>query len=281
MIAPADPANYSLMLDLIVANNQIGFKKLEAHCDQMSLARSIGPMIEVNSSEGDLRKQLVRIGRWMNRLGFAPGTSGNLSARLDEGRILSTPTGCSKCLLHSSDMVVVDIDGKQLSGSRLVSSEIEMHRAIYRRRPDVTGVVHAHPPIATAFASSGIALDEPLCSEIVMTLGSVPLAPYATTGSAELGHSLAPYIADHDAILMANHGVVTYGVTLLDAFMKMETVEHFAMICLITRQLGGGKPLSREVMPELLDARRKYRQNLEKRPDLQREKKGLRSIAST
>jgi L-fuculose-phosphate aldolase len=92
-----------------------------------------------------------------------------------------------------------------------------------------------------------------------MTLGSVPLAPYATTGSEEVGHSLAPFIADHDAILMANHGVVTYGVTLLDAFMKMETVEHFAKICLITRQLGGGKPLSQDVIPELLDARRNGR----------------------
>ena len=238
-------------------------------------------MTEAKPSEGDLRKQLVRFGRWMNRLGFAPGTSGNLSARLDPDRILATPTGCSKYLLHASHMVIVDIDGKQLSGSRCVTSEIDMHLTIYRMRSDVKGVVHAHPPIATAFASSGIALDEPLCSEIVMTLGSVPLAPYATTGSAEVGQTLVPFIPDHDAMLMANHGAVAYGATLLDAFMKMETVEHFAKICLITRQLGGGKPLREDAMSELFEARRKYRRNLAICPNLQPEEKDLRSIAST
>jgi L-fuculose-phosphate aldolase len=226
-------------------------------------------MTDAKPSEVDLRKQLVRFGRWMNRLGFAPGTSGNLSARLDRDRILATPTGCSKFLLHASDMVIVDIDGNQLSGTRRVTSEIDMHLTIYRMRSDVRGVVHAHPPTATAFASSGIALDEPLCSEIVMTLGTVPLAPYATTGSSRLGNSLAPFIPDHDAILMANHGTVTYGPTLLDAFMQMETVEHFARICLITRQLGGGKPLRNDMLSELFEARKRYRENMGLHPELE------------
>jgi len=226
-------------------------------------------MTEASPSEIDLRKQLVRFGRWMNRLGFAPGTSGNLSARLDAERILATPTGCSKFLLHASDMVIVDLDGNQLSGARRVTSEIDMHLTIYRMRGDVRGIVHAHPPTATAFASSGIALDEPLCSEIVMTLGTVPLAPYATTGSSSLGSSLAPFISDHDAILMANHGAVTYGATLLDAFMRMETVEHFARICVVTRQLGGGKPLMHEMLSELIEARSRYRRNMEMQPELE------------
>jgi L-fuculose-phosphate aldolase len=218
-------------------------------------------MNEARPSERDLRKQLVRFGRWINRLGFAPGTSGNLSARLDGDLILATPTGCSKFLLEPSDMVIVDLDGNQLSGSRRVTSEIDMHLTIYRMRSDVAGVVHAHPPTATGFASAGIALDEPLCSEIVMTLGVVPLAPYATTGSQSLGQSLAPFIANHDAILMSNHGAVTYGSTLLDAFLQMETVEHFAKVCLIARQLGGGQPLRHDMLHELYEARSKYRRN--------------------
>jgi L-fuculose-phosphate aldolase len=226
-------------------------------------------MIDTVPSEVDLRKQLVRFGRWMNRLGFAPGTSGNLSARLDEYRILATPTGCSKFLLHPSDMVIVDIDGNQLAGARRVTSEIDMHLTIYRMRRDVKGVVHAHPPTATAFASSGIALDEPLCSEIVMTLGSVPLAPYATTGSLRLSRSLEPFIPDYDAILMANHGAVTYGATLLDAFMQMETVEHFAKVCLIVRQLGGGQPLRHDMLPELFEARKRYRLNAGMHPEFE------------
>lgn len=219
-------------------------------------------MIEASSSEYELRKKLVRFGRWINRLGFAPGTSGNLSVRLTADLILATPTGCSKFLLHPSDMVIVDLDGNQLSGARRVTSEIDMHLTIYRMRSDVGGVVHAHPPTATAYASAGIALDEPLCSEIVMTLGAVPLAPYATTGSQSLGQSLRPFIAEHDAILMANHGAVTYGATLLDAFMQMETVEHFAKVCLITRQLGGGKPLRHDMLSELFEARDRYRRNM-------------------
>lgn len=225
-------------------------------------------MNEAMPAESALRKELVRFGRWMNRLGFAPGTSGNLSVRLDAERILATPTGCSKCMLRASDMVVVDLQGNQLSGTRRVTSEIDMHLAIYRMRSDVQGVVHAHPPTATAFASSGIALDEPLCSEIVMTLGSVPLAPYATTGSPELSASLAPFVPDHDAILMANHGVVTCGDSLQNAFLKMETVEHFAQVCLITRQLGCGKPLREDAMSQLFEARRRYRNNVEVRTSL-------------
>jgi L-fuculose-phosphate aldolase len=228
-------------------------------------------MNEAEPSELCLRKELVRFGRWVNRLGFAPGTSGNLSVRLDADRILATPTGCSKFLLHASDMVVVNLQGDQLSGTRRVTSEIDMHLTIYRMRSDVQGVVHAHPPTATAFASAGIALDEPLCSEIVMALGSVPLAPYATTGSPELSASLAPFIPEHDAILMANHGVVTCGVTLRDAFLQMETVEHFAQVCLITRQLGCGKPLKEGAIAQLLEARRRYKKNVEIRTNAERE----------
>jgi L-fuculose-phosphate aldolase len=125
----------------------------------------------------------------------------------------------------------------------------------------VQAVVHAHPPIATGFASCGLALEEPLCSEVVMALGSVPLAPYATTGTADVASSIQPLIVDHDAVLLANHGVVTAGDTLQNAFMRMETVEHFAHICLVARQLGCAQPLSCDHLQQLAEARSRYERN--------------------
>ena len=212
----------------------------------------------VPENSGELRRQLTRFSHWMYRLGFAPGTSGNLSVRLDEHCVLATPTGCSKALLRPIDMVVVDYDGRVLSGTRNVTSEIGMHLAVYRSRPDVNAVIHAHPPIATGFASCGLALDAPLCAEIVMTLGKIPLAPYATTGTDEVAESLQPFLRDHDAILMANHGLVSYGKDLLDAFMKMETCEHFAQVCLTARQLGCSKLLEDDALSKLQHARARY-----------------------
>jgi L-fuculose-phosphate aldolase len=195
------------------------------------------------SAETMHRKQLARFGKWLYRLGFVPGTAGNLSVRLSE------------------DMVVVDMEGRRVCESRNVTSEIGMHLAIYRQRPDVQAVVHAHPPIATGFASCGLALEEPLCSEIVMALGSIPLAPYATTGTNDVASSIQPLIVDHDAVLLANHGVVTAGGTLQDAFMRMETVEHFAHICLVARQLGCPQPLSPDHLQQLAEARSRYERN--------------------
>ncbi len=139
-----------------------------------------------------LRQDLVRFGKMLHAQGFVAATDGNLSVRLDQGRILVTPTGFSKGMMSPEDMVIVDLHGKKLSGFYNPSSEITMHLTIYRMRPDVGAIVHAHPCTATGFASAGIALDEPLCSEIVITLGAVPLAPYATTGTMELSDSLRP-----------------------------------------------------------------------------------------
>ena len=194
------------------------------------------------------------------RLGFMPGASGNLSVRLDDQRLLVTPTGVSKFLLRSADMVIVDLQGRQLDGYRKVTSEVSMHLAVYRHRDDVTAVIHSHPPVATAFACVGRGLDEMLCQEAVMTLGVVPLATYATTGTEEVAASLAPFIPDHDAILMANHGAVSYGGTLLQAFQKMEIVEHLAQIALVTHQLGAPSILKHEQVKQLRDAKTRYLQ---------------------
>ena len=192
----------------------------------------------------------------LHSMGFVAATDGNLSVRLDEERVLVTPTCFSKGMMRPEDMVVVDLHGKKLSGAYNPSSEIVMHLTIYRMRPDVGAVVHAHPCTATGFASAGIALDEPLCSEIVITLGAVPLAPYATTGTMELSDSLRPFIPYHDAILMANHGVVTYGEDLCRAYMRMEAVEHYAKIVMTTRQLGTARSLGSRELEKLFEVRR-------------------------
>lgn len=218
-------------------------------------------VVQIDKPDRELRRQLTRFSKWMYRLGFAPGTSGNLSVRLGDEHILATPTGCSKYLLRPVDMVVVDLDGRLLSGTRNVTSEIGMHLAVYRTRADVRAVVHAHPPVSTAFASCGLALDAPLCAELVMTLGAIPLASYATTGTEEVGASLAPFLQDYDAVLLANHGLVTYGKDLLDAFMKLETTEHFAQVCLAAHQLGCRKLLDEEALEKLRHARLRYRSN--------------------
>lgn len=213
------------------------------------------------TSEHQHRDEIVRYGRLLHQQGFVAATDGNLSVRLDGGAVLCTPTCISKGMMAGDDLVMVDLDGHRLRGHREPSSEIAMHLLIYRMRPDVRGIVHAHPPTATGFAASGMALDQALVSEIVICLGSVPLARYATPGTPELSESLVPLIPTHDAILMANHGVVSYGADLTDAYMKMETVEHFAKIALVTHMLGSQKPLSPPEVARLVEARERYRMN--------------------
>jgi L-fuculose-phosphate aldolase len=213
-------------------------------------------------TEVELRRDLVRYSRLLYRLGYMPGTAGNLSVRLDASRLLVTPTGVSKFMLRPADMVIVDLGGKQLNGYRKMTSEVSMHLAIYRHRADVTAVVHSHPPIATAFTCVGRGLDEMLCQEAVMTLGVVPLATYAATGTEEVAASLTPFIPDHDAILLANHGAVSYGRNLLEAFQRMETVEHLAHITLVAHQLGAPRTLEHEQIRQLREAKARYLQNV-------------------
>jgi len=183
---------------------------------------------------------------------------GNLSVRLKDNRILVTPTCLSKGAMKPADMVIVDSEGQQVAGHRNVTSEIGMHLLIYRMRPDVEAICHAHPPTATGFAAAGIALTEPLVCEVVMGLGCIPLARYGTPGTSELAQTLEPYVPNYDAILMSNHGVVTYGDTLEHAYMKMETVEHFAQIALVTHLLGRQQPLKQVEIEKLMIARTKY-----------------------
>lgn len=164
-------------------------------------------------------------------------------------------------MMTPDDLVVTDFQGNQLSGTRRPSSELGMHLLIYRLRPDVSAVCHAHPPIATGHAAAGIALDRPILCELVIGLGRIPLARFGTPGTPELAEALAPLIPDHDAILMANHGVVTYGEDLLTAFLRMETVEHCAHVSLVTEILGKQQLLSDSNVQKLFGARARYRNN--------------------
>jgi L-fuculose-phosphate aldolase len=210
------------------------------------------------SAERKHREEIVRYGRMLHERGFVAAMDGNLSVRLDDQRILVTPTCISKGAMRSGDMVIVDLDGERVAGRRNVTSEIGMHLLIYRTRPDITAIVHAHPPTATGFAAAGMPLTEPLVCEVVMGLGCIPLARYGTPGTSELAKTLEPYVPHYDAILMSNHGVVTYGDTIEHAYMKMETVEHFAQIALVTHLLGRQQPLTGVDVEKLLIARTKY-----------------------
>jgi len=210
------------------------------------------------ASDRQHRLAIVQFGRLLQQNRFVAATDGNLSVRLDETRLLATPTCISKGRMGASDMVIVDMDGKRLAGKRRVSSEIGMHLLIYRLRPDVRGIVHAHPPTATGFAASGYDLNRPLVCEVVVGLGSIPLARYGTPGTPELTDALEPLIPHHDAILMANHGVVTFGSSLESAYMKMETVEHFAKIALVAHLLGNAQPLGEKEVEKLVAVRDRY-----------------------
>jgi len=212
-------------------------------------------------SERQYRNQMVSFGRMLHQRGYVAAMDGNLSVRLDDKRILATPTAMSKGSMRESDLVIVDREGRVIRGNHHVSSEIAMHLLIYRLRPDINGVVHAHPPTATGFAAAGLPLNQPLVCEVVIGLGSIPLAKYGTPGTPELGASLEPLIPDYDAILMSNHGVVTYGDSLSHAYMKMETVEHFAQIALVTHTLGRQQPLQGGDLEKLLAVRSKYEGN--------------------
>lgn len=205
----------------------------------------------------EVRQEIVRLGKLLHDKGFVAATDGNISVRLDERRVLATPTCLSKGMMTVEDLVVVDLQGRKLEGFREVSSEIAMHMMIYRKCPETSAIVHAHPPTATGFAAAGMPLDQPLVSEIVISLGTIPLAQYATPGTQELVDSLEPLVCEHHAILMANHGVVTHAEDLYTAYMHMETVEHFAKIALTTHLLGTQNLLPPRRVEELDEIRRR------------------------
>lgn len=210
-------------------------------------------------NETSLREQICEVGRRMYARGFVAANDGNISVRLSADRVLTTPTGVSKGFMSPERMAVVDMSGAPLDANK-PSSEIRMHLFIYRERPEVQAVVHAHPIYATGFATAGLALQECVAAEIIATLGSIPLARYGTPSTEDLAESLRPHVHRNDAYLLANHGVVAVGKDLWEAYYRLERVEHYANIILVSRQLGGEKILPQVEAEKLFALRGKYGQ---------------------
>jgi len=209
-------------------------------------------------TERELRQDIVDIGRFVWQKGWIAANDGNITVRLDSERVLCSPTGVCKGMMHPDDLIIVDMQGRKLEGRLQGTSEIAMHLAVYRLRPEIRSVVHAHPPVATGFATAGRPLNLALLPEVIIGLGCVPLAGYGLPGTPELIEPMLPLIPKYDAIMMGNHGVVSYGEDVHKAFFRMETVEHFARITLVAELLGGPTVLPKGEVQKLVDARQRY-----------------------
>lgn len=209
-------------------------------------------------SEEQIRADIVECGRRLWLRGFVASNDGNISVRLDDHRLITTPTAVSKGFMTPDMMVVTDLEGRKLAGERNASSELKMHLEVYRHRPDVRAVVHAHPPTATGFAVAGIPLDRAVLAEVITTLGSIPIAEYATPSTDELPAAVRRYITAHDGLLLANHGALAVAGDVYGAYYRMETIEHFATISLVARQLGREHLLSRGEVDRLQGLRGMY-----------------------
>jgi L-fuculose-phosphate aldolase len=204
--------------------------------------------------EQTARREIVRVGRLMYERGYVVSSDGNISVRLDDGRIVATPTQVSKGRMDEAMLAVTDLAGKPLNDRR-ASSELAMHLLVYREREDARAVCHAHPPHGSAFAVAGLAIDQPILSEVILTLGCVPLAEYGTPSTEELTEAMLPLVKNHNALLMANHGAVAYGGDVWQAFDRLETLEHTAKIAILARALGGARNLPPDSIEKLIEIR--------------------------
>ncbi len=217
-------------------------------------------------TEHELRQEMVRVGRLMWERGYITATDGNLSARFGSDRLLVTPSGMSKGFLSASDLLLIRLDGEldapfayRGQGQR-PSSEILMHVEVYSQRPDVNAVVHGHPPLATAFSIAGVSLARCILPEVIVTLGGIPTAEYATPGTVELAETIRRVIQGYDAVVLAHHGSLTVGQTLWEAYLRLEKVEHTAQITLAAQQLGQVSTLSPQAVARLTAMRRELLQ---------------------
>lgn len=204
------------------------------------------------------KADIIEVGRRMYARSYVSSNDGNISVRLDKKHILITASGVSKGFLRPHDLIIVDLNGKVLRGKKKASSETRMHLEVYKARPDVHGICHAHPPYATGFACAGLALDEYLLPEVIVTLGTVPLVAYGTPGTEELHKPFLPLLRTYDAFLLANHGVLAIGTDVYNAYCKLETVEHFAQIAFIARQIGNTTVLDDNQVAKLVALRKNF-----------------------
>ena len=205
----------------------------------------------------EIKKEICEVGLKLWQKGFVAANDGNISVKISDNEYYCTPTGVSKASLTPDMIIKVDRDGKKLEGKLNPSSEIKMHMRVYRERPDVNAVVHAHPPVATAFTVADIDLDQYVLPEAVLTIGAVPTCDYGTPSTMEIPDSLDPYLQDHDAFLLRNHGALTVGCNLTKAFFVMEEVEFNAVICKHAMDLGAVHEISRDQLAKLMDLRKK------------------------
>ncbi len=207
-----------------------------------------------------IKDEICDVCHKMWQLGWVAANDGNVSVKLPDGTLIVTPTGISKSFITPEKLVHIDRDGKILEAEEgyRPSSEIKMHLRCYKEREDVGAALHAHPPTATGFAVAHVPLDRYDMIETVATLGSIPITPYGTPSTQEVPDAIAPYLAEHDAVLLENHGALTVGATLIDAYYRMETVELFAKINLTAYMLGGPKEISRENIDKLIELRKYY-----------------------
>jgi L-fuculose-phosphate aldolase len=211
-------------------------------------------------SDYEIKKEICEIGRRIYQDGFVAANDGNISVKIDENTFFCTPTGVSKGFMTPDMICKVDNQGnlKESNGQWKPSSEFKMHLRVYAERPDVNAVVHAHPPIATSFAIAGIPLDKLIMPEAVIFLGAVPIAEYGTPSTMEIPDSLMPYLQDYDALLLANHGALSFGCDLNTAFFRMESTEFYAKLLFHARMLGGEKEIPCDQVKKLIDLRKTF-----------------------
>ena len=206
----------------------------------------------------EAKQHILDVGRRLYQKEYVVSNDGNMSARIGDDRIVATPAGLCKGTLSLEDLCVCDMDGKKVSGSRNPSSEIGMHIFLYRERPDIGAVVHAHPPTATGFSVAGIPLSACVLPEMIISLGSVPIADYGTPGGPDISEPIRKYVKDYDAYLLQNHGATTVGPDIMNAYFKMEKLEHAAEAILTAYQLGTPKRMTEEQISKLFDVREYY-----------------------
>ena len=207
-------------------------------------------------NEVQARQAIVDAGTVLYKQGYVVSNDGNISVRISPDTIVVTPTGVSKGDMNPDMMVVMDLDGNVISkGLRGPSSEVKMHLRVYRENPDVTAVVHAHPIYATSFAIAGVPLDKPILSEAMLQVGVVPVAHYAKPGTTDVPDSIAPFVKDYAAVMLSNHGVLTWGSDLEQALARMEVVENYAKVTLVVNQIGSERGLSQDQVDSLADIR--------------------------
>lgn len=209
-------------------------------------------------SDFEAKNVICEIGKRMYNRNFVAANDGNISVKVGPNTIWCTPTGVSKGFMTPDMLVKMDLKGNVLSGKCKPSSEVKMHLRVYNENPEVNAVCHAHPPVATSFAIAGIQLDKAVLPEAVVLLGNVPVAPYATPGTQEVPDSIAPYCKDYNAVLLANHGALTWGSDPIEAYHRMESLEHYALILMYTGKIiNKSNELSCNQVDELLKIREK------------------------